>query len=75
VYYIAHDIPISAHLGIAKFKARLEQHFYCRTLTEHVAQYVPTCDACERIGKGRKSAHAPVNSDRLKRTAINIIGP
>jgi hypothetical protein len=26
--YIAHDIPLAAHLGIAKKKARIEPHFY-----------------------------------------------
>jgi hypothetical protein len=78
--YLAHDIPTAAHLGIAKTKARLEQHFYWPTLVQDVKQYVRTCDVCQRLGKGGKPAPAclrnlPVISEPFKRIAIDIVGP
>jgi hypothetical protein len=78
--YIAHDIPLSAHLGIAKTKARLEAHFYWPSLTQDVKLYVNTCDMCQRLGKGGKPQPAllhnlPVVTEPFKRIAIDIVGP
>jgi transposase InsO family protein len=73
--YLAHDIPLSAHLSITKTKARLESHFYWPTLTRDVKQYVKTCDMCQRVGKSGKPVPAllqnlPLVTEPFKRIAI-----
>ena len=51
--HLAHDIPASGHLGVAKTKARLSPHFYWPHMAKHVTQYVRSCDVCQRLGKVR----------------------
>jgi len=54
ILYLAHDIPASAHLAMAKTKARLWPHFYWPRMSKHVYRYCKSCDQCQRVGKGRK---------------------
>jgi hypothetical protein len=80
ILQVAHDIPASAHLGIAKTKKRLEQHFYWSSMSQDVKQYVRTCDLCQRLGKGGKPAPAtlhnlPPISEPFQRIAMDIVGP
>ena len=77
---VAHDIPAAAHLGIAKTKARLQQHFYWPSLDSDVKKYVYTCDVCQRLGKGKQLPPAclrnlPVITEPFRRIAVDIIGP
>jgi transposase InsO family protein len=78
--YLAHNIPLSAHFGITKTKARLKSHFYWPTLTRDVKQYVKTCDMCQRVSKSGKPVPAllqnlPLVTEPFKRIAIDIVGP
>jgi len=80
ILYLAHDIPASGHLGIAKTKARLWPHFYWPRMSKHVFHYCKSCDQCQRIGKGRKPSVAPlmplpVMTEPWSRIAIDIVGP
>lgn len=58
ILQLSHDIPASAHLGMAKTKQRLEQHFYWPSMSQDVKQYIRSCDVCQRLGKGGRPAPA-----------------
>jgi len=78
--HLAHDIPASGHLGVAKTKARLSPHFYWPHMSKHVIQYVRSCDICQRLGKGQKPRPAPLIplplvTEPFSRIAIDIVGP
>jgi len=80
ILQLSHDIPASAHLGMAKTKQRLEQHFYWPSMSQDVKQYIRSCDVCQRLGKGGRPAPAslqnlPVMSEPFRRIAMDIIGP
>jgi hypothetical protein len=78
--HLAHDIPASGHLGVAKTKARLSYHFYWPHMSKQVTQYVRSCDICQRLGKGQKPHPAPLIplplvTEPFSRIAIDIVGP
>lgn len=80
ILQLAHDIPAAAHLGMAKTKKRLEQHFYWPSMAQDVKLYVRTCDVCQRLGKGGKPPSAPLYnlpaiSEPFRRLAMDIVGP
>ena len=57
---LAHDIPASGHLGVAKTNARLSPHFYWSHMAKQVTQCVQSCDICQRLGRGQKPHPAPL---------------
>ena len=80
ILYFAHDIPASGHLGMAKTKDRLWPYFYWPRMSQHIYHYCKSCDQCQRVGKGRKSAVAPlmplpIMTEPWSRIAIDIVGP
>ena len=80
ILHVAHDIPASGHLGIAKTKARLWPHFHWPRLAKEVTSYCRSCDVCQRLGKGQKPAPAPLIplpliSQPFTRVAMDIVGP
>jgi len=78
--HIAHDIPAAGHLGVAKTEKRLLRHFYWPGLSRDTRNYCRSCDVCQRLGKGKKPAPAPLHSmplvnEPFAQIAIDIIGP
>lgn len=76
---ISHDIPTAAHLGVAKTKKRLEQHFYWPKMSKDIKEYIRTCDICQRLGKSGKPSPAPLYNlptiaEPFQRVAIDIVG-
>ena len=77
---IAHDIPAAGHLGVAKTRNRLLRHFYWPSLSRDTKNYCRSCDICQRLGKGKNPAPAPLQSiplvnEPFVQIAIDIIGP
>ena len=80
VLYLAHDAPLSAHLGTAKTLDRVLQHFYWPGINKTVKDYCRSCDVCQKLGKGNRKAIAPLQPIPLvtkpfSSIAIDIVGP
>ena len=78
VLQLAHDIPMSGHLGITKTKDRIVQRYYWPRVFQDVAAYCRPCPVCQRSGT-RKLLRAPLRPIPLvertfQRIAMNLIG-
>ena len=76
---LAHDIPLSGHLGKEKTAKRILQRFYWPTLYRDVATYCRTCTPCQKTSH-RKPPRAPLHplpiiTEPFSRIAMDIIGP
>ena len=52
---LAHDLPMSGHLGIRKTYNRILQHFYWPGLKRDVAKWCNECHTCQLGGKPNQS--------------------
>ena len=48
---IAHESPMSGHLGINKTYHKIINHFYWPGLKSDVSKYCKTCHTCQMVGK------------------------
>jgi transposase InsO family protein len=77
---VAHDMPLSGHLGTQKTLDRLLKHFWWPHVNKSVRAYCRSCDVCQRLGKGSKTYRAPmvnvpVMQEVFQRVAIDVVGP
>jgi hypothetical protein len=78
VMKLAHDIPLSGHLGWEKTTQRILRRFYWPTVFKDVKQYCQTCEECQlHGGKTRKAPMIPlpVIGEPFKRIAMDVVGP
>ena len=80
VLRIAHDIPMSGHLGIKKTKERIWSDFVWPGICRDVRNYCASCDICQRTtprGKTRKVplGKMPIIDTPFERVAVDLIGP
>ena len=78
VLQLAHDIPLSSHLG-KKTTQRILQRFYWPTIHHDVAEYCHTCEVCQKVTR-HKIRRAPmillpVVEEPFSRIAMDIVGP
>ncbi len=59
VLQLAHDIPLSGHLGKKKTTKRILQRFYWPTIHHDVAEYCRTCEVCQKVTR-HKVRRAPM---------------
>lgn len=80
VIYAAHDVPNSAHGGIAKTIERIRRHFFWPGLVTDVRNYIQNCNLC-RTSKPptkilRPSMGQMVETERpFQRIYLDFIGP
>ena len=48
---IAHESPMSGHLGINKTYHKIINHFYWPGFKSDVSKYCKTCHTCQMVGK------------------------
>ncbi|XP_072035947.1 uncharacterized protein [Amphiura filiformis] len=77
---MAHDIPMSGHLGINKTKNRILASFYWPGIFMDVAKYCRTCDICQKTAKFHYTMKAPLHpipivGARMGKIGIDILGP
>ena len=78
---LAHDHPLSGHLGINKTYSRVSQHYFWPKLKKDVQQYCRSCETCQVIGKPNQvipKAHLkpiPAVEEPFKRILIDCVGP
>ena len=79
VLEVAHDIPLSGHLGKGKTAQRILQRFYWPTLYRDVAEYCRTCELCQKTSRRRPRkvplSPLPVVEEPFGQIAMDIVGP
>ena len=48
---LAHESPMTGHLGVNKMYFRILGHFYWPKLRKDVSEFCKCCDVCQRVGK------------------------
>ncbi|GFY22569.1 retrovirus-related Pol polyprotein from transposon 412 [Trichonephila clavipes] len=76
---LSHD-EIGGHLGVTKTKDRILRHFFWPNVYRDVEEFVKTCDSCQRVGKPRDKAKAPLKlvpiiSEVFYKINIDAVGP
>ena len=78
---IAHESPMSGHLGINKTYHKFINHFYWPGLKSDVSKYCKTCHTCQMVGKPNQTipkAHLkpiPAFNEPFSRILIDCVGP
>ena len=80
VIYSAHDVPSSAHCGIAKTLEKIRRHFYWPSMVTHVRDYVTACEMCKTSKPPTQSLRPPMGQMAescrpFQRLYIDLIGP
>ena len=78
---IAHESPMSGHLGINKTYHKIIYHFYWPGLRSDVSKYCKTCHTCQMVGKPNQTIpkaqlqHIPAFDEPFSRILIDCVGP
>ena len=48
---VAHEQPMSVHLGVRKTQSRIMRHFYWPGIHRDVSNFCKTCHTCQMVGK------------------------
>ena len=78
---IAHESPMSGHLGINKTYHKIINHFYWPGLKSDVSKYCKTCHTCQMVGKPNQTIPKaqlqpiPTFDEPFSRILIDCVGP
>ena len=78
---LAHDTPMSGHLGINKTHHKILNHFYWPGLKSDVSRFCKSCHTCQMVGKPNQTipkAHLqpiPAFDEPFSRIIIDCVGP
>ena len=78
---LAHDTPMSDHLGINKMYQRILEHFYWPNLRKDVVEFCRSCHTCQVVGKPNQTLpkaplqHIPALEEPFSRVIIDCVGP
>ena len=78
---LAHDTPMSGHLGINKTYQRILEHFYWPNLRKDVVEFCRSCHTCQVVGKPNQTLPKaplqpiPAFEEPLSRVIIDCVGP
>ena len=78
---IAHESPMSGHLGINKTYHKIINHFYWPGLKSDVSKYCKTCHTCQMVGKPNQTIFKaqlqpiPAFDEPFSRILIDCVGP
>ena len=81
VLELAHDLPVSGHLGVRKTYNRVLQHFFWPGLKRDVAKWCRECHTCQLGGKPNQNIpQAPLHSipafdEPFSHIIIDCVGP
>ena len=79
VLCLAHEVPLSGHLGVTKTKNRILQRYYWPGVFKDVVEYCWACELCH-LSTPRKLPRAelipmPLVTCPFERMAMDLIGP
>ncbi|MCG8117700.1 MAG: RNase H-like domain-containing protein [Candidatus Thiodiazotropha endolucinida] len=78
---LAHETPMSGHLGVNKTYHKILNHFYWPGLKSDVSQHCKSCHTCQMVGKPNQTipkAHLqpiPAFDEPFSRVIIDCVGP
>ena len=78
---MAHDCPLSGHLGIRKTLYRIDRHFFWPKMQKDVAKYCKTCHLCQIVGKPQHNPQKhplipiPAVEEPFSRIICDCVGP
>lgn len=78
---LAHDCPLSGHLGVKKTLYRINKHFFWPKMSKDVAHYCKTCHVCQMSGKPQhvpqKAPLIPISviEEPFSRIICDCVGP
>ena len=78
---IAHDHPMSGHLGVKKTLQRVMNHFYWPSIRSDVQDYCRSCHTCQMVGKPNQNIPRaslkpiPAFEEPFSRIIIDCVGP
>ena len=79
VLQLAHEIPLSGHLGKKKILQRVLQRFYWPSVCRDVANWCRSCAACQKTAQKRHRpaplVPLPIIEEPFARIAMDIVGP
>nr|XP_034325279.1 uncharacterized protein LOC105323550 isoform X4 [Crassostrea gigas] len=80
VLALAHEAPMSGHLGISRTIDRVLAEFYWPGVQSDVRRFCQSCDICQRTTpKGRTTkvplGKMPLIDEPFKRVAVDLVGP
>ncbi|XP_035664608.1 uncharacterized protein LOC118408091, partial [Branchiostoma floridae] len=80
VLRLAHAIPFAGHLGIARTRERVLQHFYWPGIFRDVKRFCKGCPQCQksatrRAGEKHTMVAPPIIGEPFRRIGIDIVGP
>ena len=77
---LAHETPMSSHLGVNKTYHKILNHFYWPGLKSDVSQFCKSCHTCQMVGKPNQTiqkAHlqsVPAFDEPFSRIIIDCVG-
>ena len=81
IHSLAHDTPMSGHLGINKTYQRILEHFYWPNLRKDVDEFCRSCHTCQVVGKSNQTLPKaplppiPAFEEPFSRVIIDCVGP
>ena len=78
---MAHDSPLSGHLGVNKTYQKITSHFFWPGLKKHVIEYCRSCHPCQMVGKPNQTIPVaplkpiPAFEEPFSRVIIDCVGP
>ena len=78
---MAHDLPMSGHLGVNKTYTKILNHFFWPKMKQDVIEYCRSCHTCQMVGKPNQNIpNAPLKpipafDEPFSRILIDCVGP
>ena len=78
---LAHEAPLSGHLGVRKTQEKILSHFFWPGLQSDVAKFCRSCHACQVVGKPNQKIPAaplkpiPAFDEPFSRIIVDCVGP
>jgi hypothetical protein len=78
---LAHETPLSGHLGVTKTYEKVLKHFYWPNLKKDVAFFCRSCHTCQVVGKPNqviskaKLQPIPAFDEPFSRVMVDCVGP
>ena len=81
ILMLAHETPLSGHLGVTKTYNKVLKHFYWPHLKRDVAEFCRLCHTCQVVGKPNqtipkaKLQPIPAFEEPFSRVMVDCVGP
>ena len=78
---LAHETPMSGHLGVNKTHHKILNHFYWPGIKSDVSQHCKSCHTCQMVGKPNQTIPKaqlqpiPAFDEPFSRVIIDCVGP